>query len=63
MRTAPAPATRTERHHRLKGDLACGVHRGGRLIRRQIEVTVGGWYVLNTEHRTVWLDSNPWPTP
>src|SRR3954462_13271180 len=28
MRTAPRPATETPRHHRLKGGLAHGTHRG-----------------------------------
>ncbi|MFZ4248168.1 hypothetical protein ACOZDF_23175 [Streptomyces griseoincarnatus] len=28
MRTTPAPATETPRHHRLKGSLAHGTHRG-----------------------------------
>jgi hypothetical protein len=48
MRTDPAPATRTERHHRLKGELAHGTHRGETMDRWQIEVTAGGrlWYLL-----------------
>ncbi|MFD0066866.1 hypothetical protein [Streptomyces sp. NPDC056690] len=51
MRTDPAPAARTERHHRLKGELA----RGEAMDRRQIEVTAGGrvWYLLDV---TVWND-------
>ncbi|MEV0097322.1 hypothetical protein [Streptomyces sp. NPDC050738] len=34
------------------------MHRGERLVRRQIEVTAGGriWYLLDTERRTVWID-------
>lgn len=58
MRTDPAPATRTERHHRLKGELARGEHRGETMDRWQIEVTAGGrvWYLLDVERRTVWLD-------
>ncbi|MFB8000490.1 hypothetical protein ACFC4G_48130 [Streptomyces sp. NPDC056002] len=38
MRTDPAPAARTERHHRLKGELARGEHRGEPMDRWQIEV-------------------------
>jgi hypothetical protein len=58
MRTDPAPATRTERHHRLKGELAHGTHRGETMDRWQIEVTAGGriWYLLDTDRRTVWID-------
>lgn len=58
MRTDPSPAARTERHHRLKGELSQGTHRGERMDRWQIEVTAGGriWYLLDTERRTVWID-------
>jgi hypothetical protein len=58
MRTGPAPAIRTERHHRLKGELAQGTHRGETMDRWQIEVTAGGriWYLLDIERRTVWID-------
>ncbi|MEV6702213.1 hypothetical protein AB0M68_34570 [Streptomyces sp. NPDC051453] len=58
MRTDPAPAARTERHHRLKGELARGQHRGETMDRWQIEVTAGGrlWYLLDVERRTVWID-------
>ncbi|MEW1760569.1 hypothetical protein AB0393_29155 [Streptomyces cyaneofuscatus] len=58
MRADPAPATRTERHHRLKGELGRGVHRGESIDRWQIEVTAGGriWYLLDPERRTVWID-------
>ncbi|MFE6904578.1 hypothetical protein ACFVFJ_48845 [Streptomyces sp. NPDC057717] len=57
MRTDPAPATRTERHHRLKGE-ARGQHRGQPMDRWQIEVTAGGrvWYLLDVLNRTVWID-------
>ncbi|MGW8955834.1 hypothetical protein [Streptomyces sp. NPDC055709] len=57
MRTDPAPATRTERHHPLKGELAHGTHRGQTMDRWQIEVTAGGriWYLLDVERRTVWI--------
>jgi hypothetical protein len=49
MRTDTAPATRTERHHRLKGELARGAHRGETMDRWQLEVTAGGriWYLLD----------------
>lgn len=58
MRTAPNPVSRTARHHRLKGELASGAHRGQPLDRWQIEVTAGGriWYLLDVERRTVWID-------
>ncbi|WP_424893305.1 hypothetical protein [Streptomyces sp. XH2] len=58
MRTDPAPATRTARHHRLKGELARGTHRGEAMDRWQIEVTAGGriWYLLDVQRRTVWID-------
>ncbi|MFB7293693.1 hypothetical protein [Actinacidiphila glaucinigra] len=58
MRTDPVPVTRTERHHRLKGELAHGTHRGVAMDRWQIEVTAGGriWYLVDTERRTVWID-------
>ncbi|TXS71054.1 hypothetical protein EAO76_22220 [Streptomyces sp. sk2.1] len=59
-RTGPGHA-HPERHNRLKGDLACSVHRGERLVRQQIEMTTGDriWHVFNTERRTVWIGSNP----
>ncbi len=58
MRTAPAPITRAERHHRLKGELARGTHRGEAMDRWQIEVTADGriWYLLDVQRRTVWID-------
>jgi hypothetical protein len=58
MRTDPTPATRTTRHHRLKGELSQGTHRGQRLDRWQIEVTGGGriWYLVDPDRRTVWID-------
>lgn len=58
MRTDPAPAARTERHHRLKGELSRGTHRGVPMDRWQIEVTAGGriWYLLGADRRTVWID-------
>ncbi|MFE2737045.1 hypothetical protein [Streptomyces sp. NPDC056721] len=47
MRTDPAPVALTERHHRLKRELA----RGETMDRWQIEVTAGGrvWYLLDVE--------------
>ncbi|MEU3304236.1 hypothetical protein ABZ729_31125 [Streptomyces sp. NPDC006678] len=61
MRTDPAPATRTECHHRLKGELAHGTHRGQTMDRWQIEVTAGGriWYLLDVERRTAWVAVAP----
>ncbi len=58
MRTDPAPATRTERHRRLRGELASGAHRGEPMDRWQIEVTAGGriWYLVDVERRTLWID-------
>ena len=57
MRTNPAPPSATQRHHRLKGNLAEGSHEGRSLPRWQIEVTGGGriWYLLDEERRTVWI--------
>ncbi|MFJ3232454.1 hypothetical protein [Streptomyces sp. NPDC086787] len=53
MRTAPRPATETPRHHRLKGGLAHGTHRGRTCEQWQIEVTGGGriWYGRTTAVR------------
>lgn len=58
MRTDPAPAARSDRHHRLKGDLARGTHKGRTIDRWQIEVTAGGriWYLVDAERRIVWID-------
>lgn len=58
MRTDPAPTIRTERHHRLRGTLARGTHRGETMCRWQIEVTAGGriWYLVDTDRRTVWVE-------
>ncbi|MFD0225405.1 hypothetical protein ACWGPD_24720 [Streptomyces hirsutus] len=57
MRTAPGPATETPRHHRLKGGLAHGTHRGQTCEQWQIEVTGGGriWYLLDTARDTCWI--------
>lgn len=57
MRTDPAPAQPTERHHQLKYQLS-HVERGGkRLPQWQIEVTGGGrlWYLVDEEARKVYL--------
>jgi hypothetical protein len=47
----------TERHHRLKHDLAWGTHDGKTLEQWQYEVTSGGriWYLVNQDTHTVWL--------
>ncbi|MFD8979691.1 hypothetical protein [Streptomyces sp. NPDC059564] len=57
MRTQPCPATETPRHHRLKGRLAHGTHRGQVCQQWQIEVTGGGrvWYLLDSDHGTCWI--------
>jgi hypothetical protein len=57
MRTNPAPAPPTPRHHQLKGTLAAAEHGGKRLACWQIEVTGGGriWYLLDPDRRTVWM--------
>jgi hypothetical protein len=57
IRAAPCPAPAAERQHRLKHELAWGVHAGVRLEQWQYEVTSGArvWYLLNHETHTVWL--------
>jgi hypothetical protein len=57
LRTRPAPAARTTRHHRLKGSLATGTYRGAALPQWQYEVTAGGrvWYLVDDERRRVYL--------
>jgi hypothetical protein len=57
IRDDPSPMPPTERHHRLKHDLAWGTHGGVPLEQWQYEVTGGGriWYLVNRETRTVWL--------
>jgi hypothetical protein len=57
MRTDPGPATETPRHHRLKGSLAHGTHRGQTCEQWQIKVTGGGriWYLLDTARETCWI--------
>lgn len=41
----------------MKGRLATGVHNGLEMEQWQYEVTAGGriWYVMDIEHRTLWL--------
>ncbi|WP_241563414.1 hypothetical protein [Streptomyces sp. E1N211] len=57
MRTTPAPATETPRHHRLKGSLAHGTRRGQTCEQWQIEVTGGGRvrYLLDRSRGTCWI--------
>ena len=57
MRTNPRPPTETPRHHRLKGGLAHGTHRGRTCEQWQIEVTGAGrvWYLLDTAADTRWI--------
>ncbi|WP_129843033.1 hypothetical protein [Streptomyces sp. RFCAC02] len=57
MRTNPAPFPPTERHHRLRFDLASAVHQGRELPQWQLEVTGGGrvWYLFDQEKRVCWL--------
>ncbi|AWK08356.1 hypothetical protein SSP531S_59610 [Streptomyces spongiicola] len=57
MRTGPAPAVQTSRHHQLKYDLATAFFNGKDRDQWQIEVTSGGrvWYVVEEERKTVWL--------
>jgi hypothetical protein len=57
MRTNPRPTIETPRHHRLKGGLAHGTHRGQTCEQWQFEVTGGGriWYLLDTARVTCWI--------
>ncbi|MDW6064167.1 hypothetical protein ACWDSL_51245 [Streptomyces sp. NPDC000941] len=57
MRTDPRPTTEKPRHHRLKGALAHGAHRGQTCEQWQIEVAGGGriWYLLDTVRETCWI--------
>lgn len=52
--SAPTP---TSRHHRLKGDLATGVHRGEAMEQWQYEVTSGGriWYLVDSGSHILWF--------
>ncbi len=57
MRTDPGPAAETPRHHRLKGSLAHGTHRGRTCRQWQIEATGGGRvrYLLDTSRAACWI--------
>jgi hypothetical protein len=57
MRTEPAPQQPTARHHRLKGELATGTHRGTSLPQWQMEVTGAGriWYLVDAARRMVFV--------
>ncbi|MFJ9565529.1 hypothetical protein ACIRQQ_36520 [Streptomyces fuscichromogenes] len=57
LRTEPGPTIETPRHHRLKGGLAHGTHRGHTCEQWQIEVAGGGriWYLLDTGRGTCWI--------
>lgn len=57
MRTDPEPSVPTARHHRLKGSLSTGIHRGHALPQWQIEVTSGGriWYLVDADARKVFV--------
>lgn len=57
MRTNPAPAVPTQRHHRLKGDLSTGVRNGKTYPQWQIEVSSGGriWYLFDQNAETCWV--------
>lgn len=51
------PRTRTERQHRLRGDLGSRDVSGQTMEQWQYEVTSGGrlWYCIDDDRRTVWL--------
>ncbi|MHA7960650.1 hypothetical protein ACX9I7_23105 [Streptomyces sp. L500] len=57
IRTDPTPVAETPRHHRLKGSLAHGTHRGQTCEQWQIEVTGGGriWYLVDSGRKTCWV--------
>ncbi|MEU1780932.1 hypothetical protein ABZ545_15755 [Streptomyces abikoensis] len=57
IRTDPRPPAETPRHHRLKGSLAHGTHRGQTCEQWQIEVTGGGriWYLVDSNRNTCWV--------
>jgi hypothetical protein len=57
MRTNPAPAPPTPRHHQLRGSLAFAEHGGKHLTCWRIEVTGGGriWYLLDPGRCTIWI--------
>jgi len=57
LRMHPRSVPPTERHHRLKGQLAVGAHRGSALEQWQYEVTGGGriWYLIDDASHTLWI--------
>jgi len=57
LRTAPRSGAGHDRQHRLRGDLATHRHNGRDLEQWEYEVTSGGRvrYVIDGQHRTVWL--------
>jgi hypothetical protein len=57
MRDDPAPAVQTDRHHRLKFDLATVNFKGHELPQWQIEVLGGGriWYLHDEVRKIVWM--------
>lgn len=57
LRSRPDQPVQSTRHHRLKGRLASGDHRGVAMEQWQYEVTSGGrvWYLVDVERRTLWL--------
>jgi hypothetical protein len=58
MRRNPVPPMDSERHHRLRRELATGVRAGRSLDRWQIEVTGAGriWYLVDPEAGTIWVE-------
>jgi hypothetical protein len=57
LRTDPRSGAGHDRQHRLRGDLATHQHNGRELEQWEYEVTSGGRirYVIDDQHRTVWL--------
>jgi hypothetical protein len=57
MRTDPASAAQTSRHHQLRDDLAYGTRGGESYPRWQLEVTSGGrvWYLFDEKRQTCWV--------
>lgn len=57
LRSRPDRPVPNNRHHRLKGRLANGVHRGVEMEQWQYEVTSAGriWYLVDVDKRTLWL--------
>ncbi|KUL25878.1 hypothetical protein [Actinoplanes awajinensis] len=63
LRTDPAPATETERQHRLRGKrLGTGEYKGKVLPQWQYEVTGAGriWYLVDADdHRVIVMHAGP----